>query len=464
MQESARNDKPDPASFRDPSGFVFRRDGKLLRQVNQSYRSHFDRLIGSGLYDKLLEQGRIVAHEISNMEPATPEAYLLIEPEPVPFVSYPYEWCFGQLKAAALATLEIQKEAMAHGQSLKDASAYNIQFIGSRPVLIDTLSFEELDFTRPWVAYRQFCQHFLAPLALAAYTDVRLTQMLRNYVDGAPLDLASRLLPMKTRLSLGLLTHIHMHARAQRTQADKSIGTAKGKMSRTAFLGLVDNLQSCCEKLEWKLPDTAWGEYYTDTNYSDAAARHKAELVQSMAQQVAPATAWDLGANDGRYSRHISATGAFTIAFDVDPVAVEKNWHQVTQENDVTLLPLLSDLTNPSPGIGWATEERKSLTHRGPVDLLVALALVHHLAIANNVPLPMIAEYFARLGKWLIIEFVPKEDSQVQRLLASREDIFHHYTEPDFEAAFKTRFDIVRREKVQDSARVMYLLKRTGSA
>jgi hypothetical protein len=451
----------DPASFRDPSGFVFSHQGTLYRQINQSYREHFDRLIESGLCERLSSTGRMVSHEVSDIEPLTDAAYLVIKPARVPFVSYPYEWSFGQLKAAALLTLDIQREAVEHGQSLKDASAYNIQFVGSNPVLIDTLSFEKLDDTRPWIGYRQFCQHFLAPLALSAHTDVRLAQLLRTYVDGIPLDLVSKLLPARTRLSFPLLTHIHLHARAQRTHADKSIASTRGTMSRRALLGLLDSLRSCCDKMRWKLPATTWGEYYKDTNYSDAAADHKVECVRAMVEIAQPTSAWDLGANDGRYSRLISETGVFTVAFDIDPVSVELNWRQVTRDGDANLLPLLCDLSNPSPGIGWAAAERRSLMDRGPVDLVVALALIHHLAIGNNVPLGMTAEFFARLGQWLIIEFVPKDDSQVQRMLASREDIFGDYSEDGFRSEFQRHYEIVRHEPLRDSTRSIYLMRRS---
>lgn len=450
----------EPASFRDPSGFVFSRDGVLYRQVNQTYREHYDRLMGSGLYEKLQHSGRMIAHEISEATPINDAAYAVLEPERIPFISYPYEWCFGQLKAAALLTLDIQREAIEHGQCLKDASAYNIQFVGHRPVLIDTLSFEKLDETRPWVAYRQFCQHFLAPLALSAHTDARLMQLLRSNVDGIPLDLAAGLLPGKTRLSFSLLTHIHLHARTQRTHADRSIGEAKGTMSLKAHLGLIDSLRSCCARLDWKLPDTTWGQYYADTNYSEQAAEHKIECVTAMTETASPSSAWDLGANDGRYSRLVSSTGVATVAFDVDPVAVEKNWQQTVADEDTHLLPLISDLTNPSSGVGWAGLERHSLVERGPADLILGLALVHHLAIANNVPLDMVAEFFARLGRWLIVEFVPREDSQVQRLLASREDIFTDYHEDGFQSAFARHFEIVRHEPLRDSQRSVYLMRR----
>ena len=207
-------------------------------------------------------------------------AFKIIQPERVPFISYPYEWSFSQLKDAALATLSIQKRALKLDMSLKDASAYNIQFVRGKATLIDTLSFEIYKEGEPWVAYRQFCQHFLAPLALMAYRDVRLSQLLRVYIDGVPLDLASELLPAKTRFNFGLLTHIHIHAGAQKKYSDKVVAPRKGGMSKQAMTGLIESLESTIKKLTWKPAGTEWGDYYDNTNYSDSAFEHKKQLVQ----------------------------------------------------------------------------------------------------------------------------------------------------------------------------------------
>jgi hypothetical protein len=197
------------SSFRDPSGFLFIREGILYRQVNQVYREDYSRLMDSGLYEKLVKNGLLITHAETDIQPADGVlSYKVICPERVPFISYPYEWSFGQLQDAALATLSIQRRALKLGMSLKDASAYNIQFPKGKAMLIDTLSFEQYQEGEPWVAYRQFCQHFLAPLALMAYKDVRLNQLLRIYIDGIPLDLASKLLPRSTRWNLGLATPV----------------------------------------------------------------------------------------------------------------------------------------------------------------------------------------------------------------------------------------------------------------
>lgn len=232
-------------------------------------------------------------------------------------------------------------------------------------------------------------------------------------------------------------------------------------MSRTALLGLIDSLEGAVRSQTWKPSGTTWAEYYTETNYSDEAMGGKRRLVAELLDTVVPApkTAWDLGANTGLFSRVASGRGIQTVSMDIDPAAVEKNYLEGRANGEKHLLPLLGDLTNPSPDLGWALRERRSLSARGPADLLLALALIHHLAIANNVPLDNVARFFRSLGEWLIIEFVPKSDSQVQRLLASREDIFTDYTVSGFETAFCRCFDIVRSIPVPDSERTLYLLR-----
>jgi hypothetical protein len=449
------------ASFRDPSGFLFSREGVLYRQVNRKYEQEYTRLMESGLYEKLVKAGLLVPHvETAQVASESEEAYKIIQPERLPFISYPYEWSFGQLKDAALATLSIQRRALKVGMSLKDASAYNIQFVRGRPTLIDTLSFEIYKEGQPWVAYRQFCQHFMAPLALMALRDARLNQLLRVYIDGVPLDLASALLPGTTRLNFGLLTHIHLHASAQKRYAGAEVKASAGTMSKQAMTGLIDSLDSTIRKLDWKPGGTEWGNYYDITNYSDAAFEHKKQLVRQWAARVQPALIWDLGANNGVFSRVAGEGGAFVVSSDIDPAAVEQNYRQVREQKIENLLPLLIDLTNPSPSIGWANEERDSLRARGPADLVLALALIHHLAISNNVPLPQLADFFTLVGKWLVIEFVPKTDSQVRKLLVSREDIFLNYTREGFEEAFGRRFKICEAVNVRESERVLYLMER----
>jgi len=446
---------------------MFRRNGLLFRQVDRSYQRHYDHLIGSGLYTALVADGLLIPHEeVPELAPVPDRAYRVLQPEPVSFISYPYEWCPAQLRDAALATLAIEKRALAHGMSLRDANAFNIQFHRGRPVLIDTLSFGVLDAGAPWVGYRQFCQHFLAPLALAVHSDVRLSALSRIHIDGIPLDLASRLLPFRTRLNAGLLAHLHVHAQWQHRGADaKTAATpAAGRtISASARAGLVDSLESTTRALQWNPSGTTWGDYYQDTNYSPAAFEHKRAVVGGFLDALAPRNVWDLGANTGEFSRLASERGIPTLAFDSDAGAVEKSWRSATAARDAHLLPLLLDVTNPTPGVGWLDRERDSWLGRGPADVAMALALVHHLAIGNNVPLDMVASFFAAMSSRLIIEFVPREDSQVQRMLATREDIFGGYTHDCFEAAFGRAFMIDERVSVHDSARTLYRMTRRGT-
>jgi len=451
-----------PSSFRDPSGFLFQRDGGLFRQINQSYQADYEHLVVSGLYDRLVKDGLLISHTEVDEPPLEPAgAYRVIRPERVGFISYPYEWCFSQLKDAALLTLKVQSIALKHQMSLKDASAYNVQFFDGRPILIDSLSFERLPEGKPWTAYRQFCQHFLAPLLLMARVDIRLLDLLRVHLDGIPLDLASRLLPVKTYLSPGTLIHIHLHARAQSRFAGQDVrkASAQRQMGVNALVGLVDSLQGMVTKLTWRPEGTAWGDYYTFHNYSDAAMQAKRDGVRSMLKESRPASVWDLGANTGEFSCIASEMGVPTLAFDIDPAAVERNYLQAVEDGETDLLPLVMDFTNPSPSLGWAHRERQSLAERGPAGLVMALALVHHLAIGNNLPLERVAAYLRRLGRRLIIEFVPKSDSQVQRLLSSRMDIFDGYHQAGFEAAFALHFRTVRKLALEDSGRIMYLME-----
>jgi len=453
-----------PSSFRDPSGFLFKRDGSIYRQVNFVYKDNYDHLMTSGLYEALVNEGLLIPHDVLHIEPAeSDKAYKIIRPELVDFISYPYEWCFSQLKDAALTTIKIQKIALDFRMSLKDCSAYNVQFRKGKPIFIDTLSFEKYREGQPWIAYRQFCQHFLAPLALMSYRDVRLNQLFRVYIDGVPLDLASSLLPFRTNFSFSLLPHIHLHARSQKRYAAKSVDTSRYKVSRLSFLGLVDHLESSIRRLKWQPKGTEWADYYKDTNYSEDALRHKKQIVSEFLDKLKPRTVWDLGGNVGIFSRIASDNGIPTICFDIDPAAVEINYRECQAKGELNILPLLADLTNPSPSTGWSCEERMSLFERGPADAVLALALVHHLVISNNVPLGKLAHFFSNICNSLIIEFVPKSDSQVRKLLSTREDIFPEYAPGAFEREFERYFTVLRCQRINESERTLYLMQRRSS-
>ncbi|MBA3346659.1 MAG: class I SAM-dependent methyltransferase [Gemmatimonadales bacterium] len=448
-------------SFRDPSGFLYTRNGTLYRQVNRVFQDRLAAFVGSGLYDELARDRLLIPHRPVGLElAATAEACAVLQPERVGFISYPYEWPFGWLRDAALLTLELQERALTRDFTLRDASAYNVQLHEGRLIFIDTLSFEPRVEGAPWAAYGQFCEHFLVPLALMSMRDIRCGSLLRSHIDGIPLDLGSRLLPASTWIRPGTALHVHLHAWAQSryAQGDSRRASRKRAVSRQAALGLVKNLRSIIERLTWTPAGTEWADYTLDNNYSQAASASKREIVTGLLGGAGPQVVWDLGANTGEYSRAARELALRVISFDVDPAAVERNYRRVRAEGESGIVPLLLDLANPSPAQGWAHDERLSLESRGPADALLALALVHHLAIGHNLPLERIASFLSRLGRSLLIEFVPKSDSQVQRLLQSRPDIFPGYSREGFEAAFRRHFRIEAARPVAESERTLYLM------
>lgn len=458
---------PNSASFRDPSGFVYQLGDTMFRQVNLSYKEQYDQLMDSGLYSVLTAKGLLVQHkEVEDLNFPEPNGYKIIQPDRIHYISYPYEWCFSQLKDAALLTLQIQKLSLKHGMALKDASAYNIQFSGATPVFIDSLSFEKFE-GKPWVAYKQFCQHFLAPLAMMSKSDHRLSKLLSCYIDGVPLDLASKILPASTKCNLGLLTHIHLHAKSQKKFSNQGREEkTQNKLSAIHFtteksIALLDHLINTVKKLEWKLADTEWGNYYSDTNYEDDALKEKSDIVKEFFGEIPDNLhiVQDLGANDGKFGRLVSPFANQVICHDVDEVAVEKNYLAAKAAKDRIVLPLVQDLSNPSASIGWAGLERMSFSTRSKIDVTMALALIHHLAISNNVPFEQIANFFSTLSRYLIIEFVEKSDSQVQRLLATREDIFTNYSIEEFENTFSRHYQIRKRQNISGTNRTLFLME-----
>ena len=456
--------KIENSSFRDRSGFLFYYKNEIYRIINFSYKKQYEKLMNSELYQKLEEKNLIITHsEIENLDIGC-DYYKIIKPEKIPFISYPYEWSFSQLKDAALLTLRIQKAAMKYGMTLKDGSAFNIQFHNGHPIFIDTLSFEIYEEGQIWKPYKQFCQHFLAPLALISKKDVRLNLLSKIFIDGIPIDLAAKLLPKTTFGNFGLMAHIHAHAKSQKHYEDKDAKIKQKTLSKRSFEGLIENLKSSIEKMTWNEDNTEWGDYYSDTNYTEKSFEEKKQFISLAIDQVKPKLVWDMGANTGVFSRLASTKGINTISYDIDPLAVEKNYLLSSQNSEQHILPLILDLTNPSSGIGWNHDERMSIIQRGPADMVFALALVHHLAISNNVPLNKLAEFFSQISKFLIIEFVPKSDSQVKRLLLTRDDIFENYDVKNFELEFSKFFKIINSKKITDSERTIYIMEKVTNS
>lgn len=455
-------------SFRDPAGLVFEKDGAIYRTVNQAGREDYELFVTSGLAETLQKNGWLIPfREISaspfDGKPAEGNVWKFLEVDRVPFISYPYEWCFSQLRDSAILTLKIQQAALEHGMTLKDASAYNVQMYRSRPIFIDVLSFEKYEDGRPWTAYRQFCMHFLGPLLLMSRKDLRFSALFRDWIEGFPLDFVSKNLPWRSRFSPSCQIHIHAHARMLRkyeSTRDQSLNKSTGNISLDQLKLMIRNLLEMVQSISAPYQATEWGDYYNDTNYTQGAFGVKHKLVSELCERLQPKKLVDLGANCGEFSRGLPGCIETLISADIDPVAVDKNYVQVRKAREKNLYPVLQDLTNPSPGIGFLNQERKSFMERARCDVSLSLALIHHLCIGNNLPFDYVAKMLSALGDRAILEFVPKQDSQVQRLLSAREDIFPEYDLDHCIAAFRTYFPGVETFPVTGSDRTLILFSK----
>ncbi|MEO6540058.1 MAG: class I SAM-dependent methyltransferase, partial [Ferruginibacter sp.] len=447
-----------PASYRDTAGFVFEQGGKIYRYIHPDYEIHFSRLMESGLYDVLVKKGMLIAHEeITERDKFSFVDGRVLMPEQIPFISYPYEWSFDMWKDAALLTLQIATAALQKGMRLKDATPFNIQFDKGRPIFIDTLSFENYEEGKPWVAYHQFSECFLGPLLLMHYCHPGTHKLFSVYPNGIPLDVLVSLLPKRSRWNLN--TQLHVHLQAKFSGGKKTKPKEENNFTKQKLEILLKGLESFVQKLSPKKIKTTWDDYYTDTILGEDYLRAKTVLVNSFISGIEYKTVIDLGANDGHFSL-LFTDDKQVIATDSDPNCINNLYLKIKQDGRSNILPLVNDLTTPSPAIGWNNSERRSITERLKAALVLALALVHHLAIANNVPLALIAHWLQPMGEYLIIEFVPKEDEKVKLLLQNRKDIFVDYNLENFKSIFTASHQIIKEEKVGNTARVLFLMKR----
>jgi hypothetical protein len=457
-------------SFRDPSGKVFSIDGEIYRSIFAPGVKDFEAARDAGMYRRLISAGLLTPYEEIAERDFTPEGtvHCLHHPR-LPFVSYPWEWSFSMLKDAALLHLDIMEQLVPQGFWLRDASAFNVQYDGDRLRLIDTLSIGQRIPNSPWVAYRQFCAHFLAPLAMAAYGDVRTLGLWRNYIDGYPLDLAVNMLPAWRRYLPGLLMHLTLHARFQ-NRADrkedlgKQVTARTPKVSDTGLIGIIRSLRHVLTGIRWKRSSKIWESYKDIRTYQAEDVAAKSEYVEKIVRRLRPGIVWDLGANVGEFSMIAAAGGAFVVSVEGDPACVEHLYQRVFHTKETKhVLPLTMDLANPSPGLGWDSCERFSLKERGPADLLLALALIHHLVFSSCVPLESIAKWVSSLTKYALIEFVPPTDPMVQKLLQNRGANHLPYDLNVFLSSFNAYFHI-EDQMTLNNGRIVYLYVRKTDA
>ena len=448
-----------PASFRDPSGFMYEQDGNFYRFVSSSYAADFALLQNSGLATELQKKNLLLPFtETADNHTGRSDWHTTLLPQQLSFFSFAWEWSFSQLKDAALATLAVCKLALQKGMILKDATHTNMQWVDGRWKLIDTLSFEKYTAGESWIAYRQFCECFLNPLLLAAHSGLEVNKLALSYPDGISAAVTAKLLPFKTKFHASIYLHVHLQAKlgSKPTAEQKSTGK---KLSQKNIEQILESLRSCIEGLSLPTQTTTWNNYYDETILSETYLAEKKKLVSSLLAEQTYNNVLDLGANEGEFSL-LSKPDAQVIATDFDSACIDSLYNRLKKEKRKNILPLVLDLTYPSPAIGWMNEERKAFFSRTKADVCLALALIHHLAIAKNISLQQLASFFASICNTLIIEFVPKEDPKVQGMLQWRKDIFTAYTEEKFEEAFALHFLLEQKIIVTGSQRNMFVYRK----
>jgi hypothetical protein len=462
---------PEPASFRDPANRVFYAGGEVLRGLGAGAVDDWTAVSTSRFFPRMVAEGKICATEPADSallaDPAAAGWDLVLRHERIPFISYPYEWAFAMLRDAALLHLDLLLAALEEGITTKDGSAYNLQWRGAAPVFIDIGSFERARDGEPWAGYRQFCQTMLYPLMLQAHLDVAFQPWLRAQIDGIEPGQIRKIFGGARRFKAGVLKHVHLHDAMQARFSGNSTQSVRADLraagfSRELTLATVRAMRKLVGKLDWQPPQTHWAGYQETCTYTDDDRASKVAFVgralSAYAQRAGGLrTALDLGANDGTYSRIAAEHADYVVALEFDDAVVDRFYRQLRAEGERRILPLVMDLANPSPGIGWRGRERATLEQRGPADAALALAVIHHLAIGRNVPLPDIVDWLATLGRRIVVEFVDPTDPMTQRLLANKPaGLFTDYRRDHFEKLLAERFTVDDREELPSGTRVLY--------
>ena len=456
----------EPGSFRDPAGAVFNAGGRIFRGISSAAATHFRDFIGSSFFSRHAGTRIVQTREIHPEEaqaagiPATDvQAFdMWVEHEALPFISYPYEWSFTALQQAACLTLQLLIDGLQNGYILKDASAYNVQFINSRPIFIDVLSFDAYKDGTPFLGYRQFCEQFLAPLCLTAFANIDFNAWLRGRPGGLDLTEVTTTLPVRTWLQPTTLLHIHLHALAMRKLKSTSIHSQRKlrPVPRANLIALARGMERFTARLR-RRKTSYWQDYATCNPYDQTMQAHKIRIVQEFISERNILRLLDLGCNTGAYSRAaIQAGTKQIIGIDFDCSAIDGATRDARHQTWPAQF-LHYDITNPSPGQGWRHAEQRTLEERlGKLDAVLCLALIHHIVIGKNIPLNEFIAWVCKLATRGLIEFVPKVDPMAQELLRHREDIFQQYDQSHFEQTLRGLCKYVNPHPVQGTHRILY--------
>jgi precorrin-6B methylase 2 len=455
----------EPGSFRDRTARVFYYDGKILRGLNETALLEWQALTATKFYRRFSDTGAIVSTrqlDVASIPFAASDQKWagVLEHEKLPFVSYPYEWSFEMLRDAALLQLDLVLAGLDEGIGLKDASAYNLQWKGASPVFVDVASFYKRTEGEPWVGYRQFCQMFLYPLLVQAYRDVPFQPWMRGNIDGMDAEVCLNLLSARDYVRGGVLAHVYLQAKAQKaynsTTRDVRSDLSKAGFDKRIIKANAERLRGLVAGLQWKPKQSTWSDYLKCGHYEASDAAQKREFVRGVAGTRDWDMAWDIGCNVGVFSRIVADRAKYVVAMDADRLAIDKLYLALKSEKVPNILPLVVNVTDPSPNLGWRNMERKRINERGKPDLVLALALIHHVVIGGNIPMAEFVQWLRDLGGDLVIEFVTRQDPMVVTLLRNKEDHYVDYDEQVFERELAARFTIARREPLGSGTRIMY--------
>ena len=456
----------DAGSFRDPSGFIFYQNDQVFRSVNDNYKSNFDHLIDSGLYEELVNEKLLIDHCELRDQKKEINQYKILKVTKIPFISYPYEWSFNQFKDAVLLTLKIQKKSIEYGMTLKDATPFNIQFKDNKPIFIDTLSFELIENNNfVWKPYKQFCEMFLGPLCLMKYVDPNLNKLLISHINGIPLNLIVSMLPFKSKFNFTVLTHLIIHNLIKEKGGANSKKNKKNiVLSKSKHLNIINQLESFFSEIEAPKIKTEWGGYNEETlSEKKGYVVDKQNTLKSFLENEKYKLCWDIGSNDGLFSRIIGEKySEIVISFDIDWNCVDENYLNCKSSGIKNVFPLILDLSNPSPSIGWLNKERASVYERfGSPDLISCFAIMHHI-INAGIPLENLIEFLSKSSKDVLIEYVPLSDPKCKIIFESRGNDFNYPSLESFKRTILKKFKIINSHKIDETDRILFLLKNYG--
>lgn len=448
---------PETFSFKDYSARVFKQKDVFYRAILPAYEVEYNYLMKSGLYEELIQSKLLNPHQEVELNTEI-RAYKILYPKQIDFLTLPFEWCYQQWRKVLLAYLEINLISLKYGMILKDATPYNFCLSEGKALLFDTSSFAFFKEPNFWIAYRQFCEEMLGPFALMHYRGMLWGRLTLASQHGMPLDFISQNLPIKSYLNLSCLLHLHLHAKSYQklgVQKDNSKGFTKEKL-KEVFLLIKRTIHKWDNYHQYP---NYWSEYYDIDIETDEYLQDKQQTVKSYLQSLDVKSVLDLGANTGKFSELSCNYAERVIALEFDDKCVDKLFKSIEETGNMKLHTLLGDLSQTSPDFGLLGKEHPSIFKRAKSDIVLVLALVHHLALTKMIPFELITDLVYEFSnRYVLIEFIEKSDRKVTLLLQNNPK--YYPSKEEFELIIQQKFRLLKQKTLEKSFRTLYLLEK----